>query len=253
MLPSTLSFLRRNWLGLGIAAAVVIVGGGLVWLQLQFGNPSRRPASLNQLFVFGNKCADLPEDKVQEYHDRFDTAKKRLEANADDFNAWYAAGLMKKFVCDYAGARDIWEYANSIRPKNSIAFAALGNLYGYFLKDFEKAEVNYLKAIENEEAFKKLQAENKAPEYAVNTEYYRNLYELYRAKGAAKDAQALGILLRGLKVEPKEANLTVVLASHYRDTGRIPEAIEWFEASLKIVPDNKAVQDELTRLKAKAS
>ena len=37
-----------------------------------------------------------------------------------------------------------------IRPRNSLSFANLGVLYGYYLKDTTKAEENFLIALEHE-------------------------------------------------------------------------------------------------------
>ncbi len=235
-----------------IIAGVALVIGGLVWFQLRLGSrpqPDRQP-QFERFFAFANKCPDLQDDKLKEYAERFTAVKRVLESDPDQFNSWYTAGLMKKFVCDYEGARDIWEYAGSIRPRNSISFGALGNLYGYFLNDRAKAEANYLKAIENEEAFKELQRENKAPEYTVNIQYYRDLHEIYRGQGKDKEADSINVLQRGLRVEPKSSDLMVLLASYYRDNGNLPEAIRWFEESLTIASNNEPVIKEIARLRA---
>lgn len=250
MLQAFWGSLRRRWGTLTVVAGIGVVGVLLLWLQVRSGNPSRRPTELSAFFRFANHCAEMPADRLTEFTGTFEANRKVLERDPDAFNSWYTAGLMKKFVCDYEGARDIWEHAGQLRPKNSISFGALGNLYGFFLNDKVKAEANYLKAIENEEAFKELQRENKAPAYTVNIQYYRDLHETYRAQGTDRGADAIGVLQRGLRVEPKSSDLMVLLASYYRDSGNLPEAIRWFEESLTITPNNEPVIKEIARLRA---
>jgi len=73
-----------------------------------------------------------------------------LKQDANLFNEWLDLGLLWKEIRDYEGARDAWEYAGAIRPKNSVSFANLGVLYGYYLTNPVLAEKNYLKALEND-------------------------------------------------------------------------------------------------------
>lgn len=76
-----------------------------------------------------------------------------LKADPNRFNEWVDLGLLLKSVGDYGWARDAWEHAGSIRPGNSLSFANLGTLYGYYLGNPVKAEANLLHAIENEPRF----------------------------------------------------------------------------------------------------
>ena len=73
-----------------------------------------------------------------------------LKQDSNLFNEWSDLGLVMKSIDDYVWARDAWEYAVFLRPKDSLVFTNLANLYGYYLKEPEKAEKNYLKSIEND-------------------------------------------------------------------------------------------------------
>ncbi|MBI2604024.1 MAG: hypothetical protein HYW56_00600 [Candidatus Harrisonbacteria bacterium] len=87
---------------------------------------------------------------------REDLARQIREATAvlkNDYNniqPWITLGLARKGLDDYEGAAEAWEFASVIRPKNALSFANLGFLYGSYLKDYARAEKNYLRAIAND-------------------------------------------------------------------------------------------------------
>ena len=145
-----------------------------------------------------------------------------MRQNSNSPNAWNRLGTIKKVIGDYQGAEAAWLKANEINPKNSISFAALGELYGFELKQPVKAEQMYLIAIANE------------PD---EMNWYLNLSE---------------ILLKGLQALPGNVTLTANLATYYKDINDIPRAIEWYEKLLKISPGNEAAKQDLAALKAKA-
>lgn len=88
--------------------------------------------------------------KKQEIIDRIHTLVGLLKENTQSYNEWIDLGALRKSIEDYEGARQAWEYASAIRPKNSVSFGNLGVLYGYYLQNPTLAEKNYLKAIEND-------------------------------------------------------------------------------------------------------
>jgi tetratricopeptide (TPR) repeat protein len=67
-----------------------------------------------------------------------------------------------------------------------VVFHNLGDLYAYFLKDTQKAEENFLKALEN------------GPDQIY---IYRNVYEFYRY-AMKDDVKAKQILEQGIKANP---------------------------------------------------
>ncbi len=70
-----------------------------------------------------------------------------LPKTPNDFNGWMALGNFKKFFNNFIGARDAWEYAKIVAPNQPVTYLNLANLYGYYLNDPKKAEVNYLVAV----------------------------------------------------------------------------------------------------------
>lgn len=110
----------------------------------------------------------------------------QLKKDSDNLENWLVLGVYRKIIGDYNGAREVWEYANVIRPENSISFNNLGELYAYYLKDSKKAEENYTKAIENDPS-------------AIYI--YRNFFDFYRY--VAKDTiKARALLEKGIAANP---------------------------------------------------
>lgn len=70
-----------------------------------------------------------------------------LSEDSNDFNSWMALGNFKKFFNNFIGARDAWEYAKIVAPNQPLTYLNLANLYGYYLKEPQKAESNFLTAI----------------------------------------------------------------------------------------------------------
>ena len=111
------------------------------------------------------------------------------------FNQWIDLALLRKTIGDYEGARQAWEYAGVIRPLNSLSFSNLGNLYGYYLKNPQKAEENLLRAIENNPKL--------TYSYIQTADFY---LEVLNDRSKAK-----GILERGIVENPGEEGLKKML------------------------------------------
>jgi len=120
-----------------------------------------------------------------------------LKLDSDNLSAWLDLGIWRKTGGDYEGAVAAWDYAGKIRPENSISFNNLGDLYAYYLKDPQKAEENFLKAIEN------------GP-YEIYL--YFKMHDFYR--DVMKDtAKARAIVERGLESNPDSTELQDLLNS----------------------------------------
>lgn len=146
---------------------------------------------------------------------------------------WIAVGVIKKSFNDYEGARDAWEYAGVLYPANGLSFANLGNLYGFYLHDNEKAELNFKKAIQND---------------LYQPGYYLSLADFYKTVDVAKKSEASKVLLEGMSVI-KDVNLILALASYYRGVGDKTNAIKYYQEVLKISPDQAGVREEIDKLK----
>jgi len=160
--------------------------------------------------------------------------KSDLEANSDNLQNWIQLGLLFKAGGDYEGARNIWEHASVIRPSNSISFHNLGDINHYYLKNFEEAEKNYLKAIDN------------APSQLFT---YNNLYELYKFSYEGKMNKAEKILLRGINSNPMDPYLMILLGIFYEETGKVSDALFYYEKALGFNSGNESLKKDIDRLK----
>lgn len=179
-----------------------------------------------------------PQEFTERNKTRLNTAISFIKTDPANIDYWLEIGLVKKIFDNYVGARDAWEYVKLISPNSSLAYFNLGNLYGLYLKDNQKAEENYLRAID---------LDSQSPDmYLGLAEFYRDFYK-------EKYDQVDDVLLKGLAVAPKDLNLHLTLALYYKATGNSKEAIKYFEKFLQL-PDisgaqKDAIQSEIKNLR----
>ena len=130
---------------------------------------------------------------------KISAVSESLKQNSDSLDNWINLGLLRKSIGDYEGARDAWEYASAIRPKNSLSFGNLGFLYGYYLNNNEKAEKNFMRAIENDSKLVYL--------------YYQS-FEFYRDK-MKDDTKAKEIIKKGIAEIPANSKDFQTLLDNY--------------------------------------
>lgn len=179
-------------------------------------------------------AADLPEDQKNKYLEQYAKARQELiQSNLDSLQGVNAVAQIKRMLGDIDGAITAWEYANIIRPKNSLSFSNLAALYHYDLKQYDKAEKNYLISIVND------------PD---DVPTIRNFFELY-FYSLSDNVKAEALLLDSISNNPTAADLYSLTGKFYADAGNSEKAIEYYQKHLEIKPDNEAVRREVERLK----
>lgn len=156
-----------------------------------------------------------------------------LKADSSSFDAWLTLGTLRQALGDYVGAAEAWVYATKLSPHIGVAYANLGNLYANYIKDYPKAEANYLKGIQNDPR-------------AVNT--YRNLFELYVYSYKTDTSAAEDLLKTGIEKLPKALDLKVLLARYYREKNRVADARVAYDSAITAATaaGNTALTTELT-------
>ena len=159
-----------------------------------------------------------------------------VKANPGFFTGWIQLGVMKKTIGDFEGARDAWEYASVIQPKNSLSYANLGELYWRYLREYPKSEKNFRTSITH-----------KPDDEAT----YVSLAELYHYSMPEKYNAAPGVLLEGLTAIPENGTLMRRLAYLYEQRKEYAAALEWWRKIAEKTPDDSEVSGKIKSLEAK--
>jgi cytochrome c-type biogenesis protein CcmH/NrfG len=224
------------------AVAVILLAAGGFYLYKKgylgdiFSISPSPTLSPEKLLTFEIKINTLTPAQVDLFNERFNSAKEALQKNPDDFNNWLYLGVIKKGVGDYEGARDVFLYAEQIRPKSSTPFANLADLYANFLNEPQKALEAIKTAIAND---------------PNDFSFYLTLAEIYRYKIPGKEAMYEQTLLEAASKFPENPNIIAPLAAYYRQTNQIAKAIEWYEKLVKLAPENEMAKKDLEELRAK--
>lgn len=131
---------------------------------------------LERKIVFGD---DFSEQEQQIMTNKIDELVQRLKDDPTSLEDWLYLGLNRKMIGDYEGAKEAWEYAKLVSPDNFVVRGNLGDLYAYYLKDNEKAELNYKEALER--------GPSQVYLYFKTVEFYRDfLNDISKAKEVAQ-------------------------------------------------------------------
>lgn len=178
--------------------------------------------------------SSLSEDNQKRVTEKINELTKAIKEDYDYFLYWVELGNYRKYIEDYEGAIEAWDFAGLLRPKNHISFHNLGELYGFYLGDYKKAEQNFLKSIINDSA---------------NIDAYMQLASLYEYRYTEKADQIENLFRTGLKFNPNEPHLMIALGNYYKDQGKIAKALEYFEKVAELYPD-KDLEAEIEALKS---
>ena len=155
------------------------------------------------------------------YSDRIKETSAVLKNDPKLFDSWILLGTLRKGIGDYEGASLAWEYASELAPTNIISFNNLGDLYHFYLKQYEKAETNFKLAIKNNHS----------------TMSYQGLFDLYRYSYKTSTTLATDTLKEGIKKIPESIDLRVALAAYYKEKGNISQAKIYYEEALQKAKD----------------
>lgn len=176
--------------------------------------PDISKPDLDRLMIF---YVELPSEAQDIYRKQIKDVTDILKIDSGLFNSWVELGGLWKQIGDYEAAREIWEYAGVLAPENNVSFFNLGDLYHYYLKDYTKAEKNFLIAKDNNPLY---------------TPVYRALFDLYTLSYKQNTSVAVDVLLEGLASNPNNLDLTILLAGYYKGKGDTANARIYYEKAL---------------------
>ena len=176
----------------------------------------------------------LSEEAKNKILAKIEELKNEIRKDYDSVSLWYDLGTYLRSSGDFQGAIDAWNFAVLIRPKDFVAYNNLGDLYGFYLHDYDKSELYFLKSLENNPS---------------NINAYLQLATVYEAAKMIKEKE--NILLLGVKNNPENVSLLIYLSRFYNEfLNNKEKALEYLEEALKYEPDNSAIQEEILQLKA---
>jgi len=146
------------------------------------------PPLLDRPIIFPGSFTDEEKNIIK---NKIEELIAAIKENPSNVSAWIDLGLYRKAAEDYEGAAEAWEYAGLLSPKNSVSFHNLGELYGYYIHDNEKAESALLKAIKN--------GPNEVHIYVKTAEFYRDV--------VGDMEKARGIVQKGINNNPNSQDL----------------------------------------------
>jgi len=137
----------------------------------------------------------IPDGATDDIRQNIMSISEKLKKDKNSFNLWINLGLYRKSAEDYDGAIEAWKYADTMSGQNPLPLANLGNLYGYYLRDFEKAEDYYLEAVKRSPQSYYL--------YISMSEFYRDVMK--------NGEKAISIIEQGIKSNPDNPELKTFL------------------------------------------
>lgn len=162
------------------------------------------------------------------FNQKIEDLKAQKEIVLQDFTkapAWESFGSLKSFLNDYQGAVAAWEVALQLEPTDFIVAINLGNAYQYFVKDVQKAEDSYNKALAVR---------------ADLTSAYEGLMDLYRYNFPEKIDQYEPLVLTAIEYdELNEAAYYSNLVQFFMETNKdIGKAEYYLEKVKELKPES---------------
>lgn len=135
--------------------------------------------------------ASWPASVQADSRQKVATAVQQLKFNPNGIAYWLQLAMYRKSAQDYVGAEEVWVYITKRWTTDPIAFANLGDLYAFYLKDSTKAVEYWNKAIALD---------------PKNINLYLSL-STYQSVNLKDTAAARATLQAGLKANPGDTDL----------------------------------------------
>ncbi len=162
--------------------------GGATIEQLP-ATPAVQAPSLSRTISYSTS---LPPEAVETIKTKIADIRTQLKATPTRGDLWLQLGLYYKIAGDFRAAEEVWVYLTKAIPQDYTAHQNLGDLYQNFLKDYPKAEAEYLAVVRLK------------PEYI---DAYRSLYTMYRYQYKTGTTAAKDIVEKGLVANPGNSDL----------------------------------------------
>ena len=177
---------------------------------------------------------EISKSVLDTYTKELERLNDALKSNPLDIESWMRLGQIKKVFNNYEGARDAFEYVKYIIEPNALLNYNLANLYGFDLKDSEKAIFYYEEALRLE---------------PNNYNYVIGAIEFYRALNDKK-SKVEELMQKAILLNSNDASLMAYIGRYYQDLGDKNKAIEYYEKALELSPGDAFIKSDIEKLKS---
>lgn len=189
---------------------------GAITPPSQANAPAYRGKAVAELNPSADFLKQVPPDVYQKNIAELRDIARRLGENPLQPEVWFRVAFIKHFYGDDDGARDVYEYLNVIATSDAVSFYNLAELYGFYLKEPEKAIPKYQTAI-------RINPQN-ASFYVGFADFYRTVMN--------NPQQSEVLLLQGLSAVPNDVNFLTALASNAVFLHDYAKAIFYYEQAV---------------------
>lgn len=192
-------------------------------------------------------------------HKGLELAKKAIEVEPDNYHAWFNYGICLKKNHQYHEAIDCLVKAKKLNPNHLPIYNELGRVYT-FIGDFEKAEMEFMKALKDE---KYPNYKHKIVTFQFLADNYSQWADSFRLRRDSKGEieklkQASEIISKALEIETKDKLIWYLYRKIYKDLGialsrdkGFAEGKSYLEKSIQTIyfskkafaPDNKIIAE----------
>lgn len=189
------SSIKKQLLVLGIILLVIVLAGiGMVVYYQNQGLvkiiPTNQDFAKNKILEIDRSKFKAPNGLSNEDFEKriadLEKFKAEIEKDPTNYENWFVFAGIKDFLNDHEGAAGAWEEAFKLQPNDFRIPLNLGNVYQYFIKDYEKSEFNYSKALELRPDFT-LAYQGLMDLYRFNWKVNQSKYEPMVLQAIAKD------------------------------------------------------------------
>lgn len=196
------------------------------------------PANFSDLVIDEKELGEITPQARQKLIDEFNEIVGKIREIPESIAYWTYLGTQKKIFGDYRGATDAWEYALKLNGDAVTPRTNLANLYHYFIKDYPKAEEEYLRFLQ---------------QHPERVDIYANLSALYKNAYKQKSYLADDVLKQGLEVNPYSTDLMSLLGDYYLSEGNYKEALKYYQQLEKLGALNQSGLEDLEFLRQQLS
>ncbi|MEK7159289.1 MAG: hypothetical protein AAB766_02190 [Patescibacteria group bacterium] len=220
--------MNKKTIAILLIIVVVLAGTGWYVWDKKINSSEAKVEKLMQINGSG-KLSEIQQKSLVEI-------KEKLLLSNDDYSALLNLALIKQAVGDLDGALALYEKMRALRKNDLLPLNNSASIY-FDRGEYVLAEAAHLRIL------------NDITPKWYNS--YNELFSIYQFHLKDKRGSFESVLLNGIeKYDEEKLALTNKTAVYYDELmGNVPKAIEYYEKTLKLSPNDQVVKKRLKELK----